>query len=599
VRIANCSGFYGDRISAAREMVTGGEIDVLTGDYLAELTMFILWKARSAGRPGYATTFLRQMEEVLGTCLERGIKVVTNAGGLDPRGLAHDLRALGERIGLSPNIAYITGDDLMSRLPELRAGGVDFTNLDTGELLSDVDEQPVTANAYLGGRGVGFALSQGADVVVCGRVADASLVVGPCMWRFGWRDDEYDKLAGAIAAGHVIECGAQATGGNYAFFDELENTGLPGFPIAEMSSDGSAVITKHLGTGGEVSVGTVTAQLVYEVGDNDYLNPDVTLQLDSIGLTPAGQNRVRLSGARGLPPPSTLKVAMTCEGLYRQTMTFAVPGDDVELKADWARRGMIETLGGAEQFDDVDFRLVRLDRPDAATNELSVAKLVATFSARDPARLGRRIFDAAMGLALSTYPGIYFQDERQQRPTQGGVNWPCLVPARFVSEQVVLDDGTVTEFPFGAARETASPPTKTNHAPPVSGAGLDGPTVQVSLGTVFGARSGDKGANANVGIWGRSDAAYEWLERELTVAAFRGIFPEAEDLLITRTELPNLKAVNFVIHGLLGRGAAAVSRFDPQAKGLAEFIRSRTVELPASLVADRHPRAATLAEVTT
>lgn len=581
MRIANCSGFYGDRISAAREMVTGGDIDVLTGDYLAELTMFILWKARAAGRPGYAVTFLRQMEEVLGTCLDRGIKVVTNAGGLEPQRLAQDLTTLGQRLGLAPNVAYVTGDDLMPRLDELRASGVDFRNVDTGALL---EEQPVTANAYLGGRAIAHALALGADVVVCPRVTDSSLVVGPSIWKFGWRDDEYDKLAGAVAAGHVIECGAQATGGNYAFFTEVQSSGLPGFPIAEMSPDGSSVITKHPGTGGLVSVGTVTAQLVYEIGERHYLNPDVTLELDSIHLTQDGPDRVRLSGTRGLPPPSTLKVAMTCQGLHRQSLTFALPGEDVDRKAEWARRGMLETLGGAEQFDDVEFRVVRLDNPDATVNELSVAKLIATFSARNPDVLGRRIFDAAMGLALSTYPGIYFQDERQQRPSQGGVNWPCLVPAALVTEKVVLADGTEKDFSRCATAEFAPLPVETPDAEMVSSSDLIGPSTRVSLGTVFGARSGDKGANANVGIWGRSDAAYQWLEHKLTVAALRTIFPEADGMRITRTTLPNLKAVNFVIHGLLGDGAASASRFDPQAKGLAEFIRSRMVDLPAALL---------------
>jgi len=583
LRIANCSGFYGDRISAAREMVTGGDIDVLTGDYLSELTMFLLWKARSAGRPGYAVTFLRQMEEVLGTCLDRGIKVVTNAGGLDPARLADDLRAVAQRLGLSPNIAYVNGDDLMGRLPALQADGVDFRNLDTGKLLSEADVPPVTANAYLGGRGVAYALSQGADIVICPRITDASLVVGPCMWRFGWGDDEYDKLAGAVAAGHVIECGAQATGGNYAFFDEIEYPGIPGFPIAEMAPDGSAVITKHARTGGLVSVGTVTAQLVYEIGDNHYLNPDVTLELDSIQLTQEGPDRVRLSGTRGLPPPPTLKVAVTCEGLHRQSMTFAIPGEDVELKAQWACRGMLETLGGADQFDDVDFRLVRHDQPGAVVNELSVAKLVATFSARDPSVLGRRIFDAATGLALSSYPGIYFQDERQQRPTQSGVNWPCVVPAHLVTERVILDDGTEHEIPDRIPVETG----RATHPAPRHGdvnGRLNGPTTRVSLGTVFGGRSGDKGANANVGLWARSAEAYRWLEHDFTVAAFREIFPEGDGLAITRTTLPNLNAVNFVIHGLLGEGAASGSRFDPQAKGLAEFIRSRSVELPVALL---------------
>lgn len=586
LRIANCSGFYGDRFSAARDMVLGGDIDVLTGDYLAELTMFILSKARSNGRPGYAVTFLRQMEEVLGTCLDRGIKIVVNAGGLDPAGLARDLGSLGQRLGLAPKIAHITGDDLMPVLSELESTGADLRNLDTGEFLSDVEERPVTANAYLGARGIAQALSAGPDIVVCPRVTDASLVVGPCMWRFGWAIDDYDKLAGAVAAGHVIECGAQATGGNYAFFEEIPNAGLPGFPIAEMEPDGSSVITKHEGTGGLVSTGTVTAQLVYEIGDRHYLNPDVTLELDTVQLAQQAPDRVRISGAHGTAPPSTTKVVITCEGPYQQSVTFGIAGEETEAKAAMAREGLLEALGGREQFDDVDFRLVRQDHPDATVNELSVATFIATFTAKDKNLLGRRIFDAATGLALSSYPGIYFPGQRQQKPTQVGINWPCLVSQSELSEVVVFDDGTEQRLPPRPESATAPVPADTTTATPPSNP-HGGQTTEVSLGTLFGARSGDKGANANVGIWARDDDAFAWLDQELTVEAFRNILPETNGLDITRTRLPNLRAVNFVVHGLLGKGAAAGSRFDPQAKSLSEFVRSRTVAVPAALV--EHP----------
>ncbi|MER5437689.1 acyclic terpene utilization AtuA family protein [Streptomyces sp. NPDC002790] len=586
LRIANCSGFYGDRFSAAREMVEGGDIDVLTGDYLAELTMFILSKARAAGRPGYATTFLRQMEEVLGTCLERGIRVVTNAGGLEPAALAHELDALGRRLGLPLKTAHLTGDDLMPHLPQLRAEGADFRNLDTGRLLADADADPFTANAYLGGRGIAQALGAGADIVVCPRVTDASLVVGPAMWRFGWAEDDYDKLAGAVAAGHVIECGAQATGGNYAFFEETDTSALPGFPLAEIHADGSSVITKHAGTGGAVTVGTVTAQLLYEVGGTDYLNSDVTLKLDTVQLSQEAPDRVRLWGTRGAPPPETLKVAMTLPGPYRQSVVLAVPGETIEAKAARAERDLATALGGFEQFDSVDMRLVRSDQAAAETGELGTAQLVLSFASAEKEKLGRRIFDAATGLALSSFPGIHFPGERQQRPTQTGVNWPCLVPASAVAEFVHLDGDDLPVPPRKLhAKAAPSPSTDENGLPtPKPTTPQDTSTRRVSLGTLFGARSGDKGAHANVGIWARSDQAYGWLVGSLTVEAFRALLPEAADARITRSVFPHLRGVNFVVEGLLGAGAAAAARFDPQAKGLAEFIRSREVELPVDLL---------------
>ncbi len=250
IRIANCSGFYGDRLAAPVELLDGPDpIDVLTGDYLAELTMLILWKARQRHpSAGYATTFLRQMETSLGTCLERGVKVVVNAGGLDPAGLAGALRELGDRLGVSPNVAHVEGDDLLGRIAELTAAGEPLTHLDTGQTLAAAAITPVTANAYLGGWGICAALGEGADIVVTGRVTDAALVVGPAAWWHGWQVDEWDRLAGAVVAGHVIECGPQCTGGNYSFDDELPDTRAPGFPIAEVAADGSSVITKQPGT---------------------------------------------------------------------------------------------------------------------------------------------------------------------------------------------------------------------------------------------------------------------------------------------------------------------------------------------------------------
>jgi len=252
--VANCSGFYGDRLSAAAEMVRGGPIDVLTGDYLAELTMAMLFQ-KKLKRPetGYVNTFLKQMDEVMGECLQRGIKIVTNAGGLNPQGMAEALQETASKLGLNPKIAWIDGDDLMPRMDELGQAGETFNHLDKGTPLSEAGVSPVTANAYLGCFGIKEALDRGADIVVCPRVTDAAVVMGPAAWKFNWQRDDYDALAGALAAGHIIECGAQASGGNYAFFEEVPDFNNVGFPIAEMHADGSCVITKHPGTGGLVS----------------------------------------------------------------------------------------------------------------------------------------------------------------------------------------------------------------------------------------------------------------------------------------------------------------------------------------------------------
>ena len=337
--IANCSGFYGDRRSAAAQMVRGGPIDVLTGDYLAELTMAILLKKKKKDPDGgFAATFLIQMEEIMGECLDRKIRVVTNAGGLNPPAMATALEKTAERLGLHPKVAYIEGDDLLPRLSDLQGQGESFTHLDKGIGLTDSGATPITANAYMGGWGIAAALAKGADIVVTGRVADAALVAGPAAWHFGWKHDDWDRLAGAYAAGHVIECGTQATGGNYSFFEEVPSFRDLGFPIAEVYEDGSCVITKHPGTGGLVSVGTVTAQLLYEISTPGYLTPDVTARFDTLELLQEDTDRVRVRNTKGEPPPATTKVCINTLGLHRNTVSITLTGLDIEKKGESCRK---------------------------------------------------------------------------------------------------------------------------------------------------------------------------------------------------------------------------------------------------------------------
>ena len=624
VCIANCSGFYGDRIAAAREMLAG-PIDVLTGDYLAELTMLILWKARQGDpRLGYARTFLRQMEDVLGTCLDRGVKIVANAGGLNPAGLAAELRELAGRLCLDARIAHITGDDLVGQLPGLAERGVDLANLDTGLPLAKAGLPVVTANAYLGGWGIAAALAAGADVVVCPRVTDASLASGPAAWWHGWRRDDWDALAGAVLAGHVIECGPQATGGNYSFLDEIADRRHPGFPIAEIAADGSSVITKHDGTGGLVSVGTVTAQLLYEIAEPAYLGPDVITHFDTVRIEQAGPDRVALAGTSGSPPPGSLKVALNMLGGYRNTMTLVITGLDIEQKAEHARQLLFTRLGGTDAFDETDVRLLRFDRPDAPTNEQATAHLRVTVKSQDERAVGRAFSDAALELALGGYAGFYATTP----PTGGsafGVYWPALVPAAEVTQTVHLPDGTSQAIAHTADMISATPAdatpagaTPAGATPPGAGPAASGPPVAspagasvvdvplptsggrqsaidhaaapgerrvtVPLGRLCGARSGDKGGNANVGFWARDDRTYAWLRAELTVDRLRELLTEAAGLEIRRFELPNLRALNFVIIGLIAPGVAATTRPDAQAKGLGEYLRSRYVLVPAELV---------------
>ncbi|HVS13254.1 MAG TPA: acyclic terpene utilization AtuA family protein [Thermoanaerobaculia bacterium] len=585
LRVANCSGFYGDRLAAAREMVEDGPIDVLTGDYLAELTLMILLKDKLEDPSlGYARTFLRQLQEVARTCLERGIRIVVNAGGLNPAGLADAARRLYESQGLDAAIAFLDGDDLLSRLDDLMSQGEALAHLDRGTPLRELDQQVLSANAYLGGAGIAEALRRGADLVVCPRVTDAALAVGPAMWRFGWARDDWDRLAAAVVAGHVIECGAQCTGGNYSFFEEVPSLEHPGFPIAELYEDGSFVITKHPGTDGLVSVGTVTAQLLYEIAGPRYANPDVVARFDTIRLEQQGPDRVRVWGVRGEPAPEATKVCINYLGGYKNGVTFLLPGLDAEGKARVAEESFWTACGGRERFAETYSRLLHGARStsDSDGDAISLLRLAA----RDPdeRKVGRPFWNAAIETALGSYPG--FQLASSSRTASAiTVYWPALVASRWIAERVHVAGETVDVPPAPGGAEVSDIPAPEVPAPEVPpGEVPAGPTRLAPLGAIAGARSGDKGGHANVGFWTRTPEAWLWLERFLTPDQLRDLYPEAADLEIERFELPNLLALNFVIHGLLGEGVSASLRLDPQAKMLGEELRAARVPIPASLL---------------
>ena len=590
LRIANCSGFYGDRLDAAREMVEGGPIDVLTGDYLAELTMAILWRLRRRDPAGgYVRTFLAQMEEVLGTCLDRGIKVVSNAGGLNPAGMAERLEEMTERLGLKARIAWVNGDDLTERVGELQQFN-GLRHFDTGRPLPS-GITPLTAHAYLGGRGIAEALSWGADVVVTGRVTDAAVVIGPGMWAFDWATEDYDQLAGALVAGHIIECGAQCTGGNYAFFEQVPGSERVGFPIAELSPDGSAVITKHPGTGGLVSVGTVTAQLLYEVGGPRYHNPDVTARLDSIRLSQEGPDRVAVTGVRGEPPPPTLKVGLNYLGGYRNSVTMVITGLDAQHKAESVTAALWKSLGGAGQFAEAAVSFNDTGQADPATNEAAMSHLRITVKDPDPAKVGKRFSRAAVELALAHYPG-FFMTAPPQDSSPYAVYWPTSVKASQVVQQVRMGDREkqipssppterLTDNDGGGCADKARSPSAEEFE---LASGEHGDTATVPLGRIAGARSGDKGGDANVGVWVESEEAFGWLAGFLSESRFRELVPETAGLEIERHVLSNLRAVNFVVRGLLGEGVSSSTRTDPQAKSLGEYLRAKLVPIPISLL---------------
>ncbi|WP_033223697.1 acyclic terpene utilization AtuA family protein [Streptomyces virginiae] len=577
--IGNASGFYGDRSDALREMLTGGPLDVLTGDYLAELTMLILGRDRLKNPDlGYAKTFLRQLEEGLGLAHERGVRIVANAGGLNPAGLADAVRTLAAKVGVPVRVAHVEGDDLTARV-----------------------DGALTANAYLGGAGITACLRAGADVVVTGRVTDAALVSGPAAWWFDWAPDDHDRLAGAVTAGHVLECGTQATGGNYSFFAR-HDIRRPGFPLAEISEDGSAVITKHPGTGGAVTTGTVTAQLLYETQGVRYLGPDVTTRLDTVRLTDEGADRVRVTGVRGEAPPASLKVGVTRIGGWRNEIVFVLTGLDIEAKARLVRTQLTEVLEGVA---DTTWTLARTDHEDADTQETASALLRLVVRDPSPDRVGRTLTSTAIELALGSYPG--FHVTAPPGPAQPyGVFTSILIPSDEVPHTAVLPDGTRVRVPPAEPPASPAPPAEPAAlpAPPafeargsgggapegVGGAAPAGSgaepreTVRAPLGAVAGARSGDKGGDANVGVWVETDPAWQWLLHTLTVDAFQALLPETARYTVDRHVLPHLRALNFTVTGILGDGVASGHRFDPQAKALGEWLRARHLDIPVALL---------------
>ncbi|GAA1940923.1 acyclic terpene utilization AtuA family protein [Nocardioides marmoribigeumensis] len=596
LRVGNCSGFYGDRLTAMREMLEGGPLDVLTGDYLAELTMLILGRDQLKDPSlGYARTFLKQAADCLALAKEKDVRIVSNAGGLNPAGLAEALRKVAADQGLDVTVAHVDGDGLMGR----------------DDL--DLPEGALTANAYLGAFGIAAALSAGADVVVTGRVTDASVVVGPAIWHFGWGREDLDQLAGAVVAGHVIECGAQATGGNFSGFRELVASGrghLPlGFPLAEIDADGSCVITKHPGTGGIVTTDTVTAQLVYEIQSARYLGPDVTVRLDTVALSDDGEDRVRISGVRGEAPPDTLKVCVNQLGGFRNQMELVLTGLEIEDKAAWVRAQVEAAL--RVRPAEMDWSLARTDHPDASTEEAASARLRCVV--RDPSGdvVGKGFTGPLIELALASYPG--FTATTPPTPaTPYAVYRAAYVPQSAVTHTVHLPSGSVVtveppvvtsggddaaaagNHPLRSFVAPGGPVPSTPSAAAPSPPGADaadsaGSTTRAPLGSFVHARSGDKGGDANLGLWvsasdPKAQARAEWLLATVTPEWVRGLLPEAADLEVDVVPLPNLHGVNVVLHGLLGLGVAASSRFDPQAKGLGEWARSRHVDIPEELV---------------
>ena len=584
IKIANCSGFYGDKLSAAKDLVDGGPIDVLTGDYLAELTMAILFgqKMQRGEDKGYVGTFLKQINQIAKSCKEKNIKIVSNAGGLNPKSMAIEIEKILKEQSIDMKVAYIDGDDLMPTISNLKKSGEEFKNIDKGKKLDESGYSPLTANAYLGAWGIKEALDKGADIVVCPRVTDAAVVIGPAAWKFNWKRDNYDALAGALAAGHIIECGCQATGGNYAFFKEVESFDNVGYPIAEIYEDGSFYVTKHPDTGGLVSTGTVTAQLLYEINSPAYVNPDVIAHFDTLKIEEVEKDKVYVSGCRGSSPPDKHKVCINLAGGFRNGMEIILTGLDIEDKAKVFTDALFNSVGGRKQFDEVSIQLHRTDKENPNSNEEAMASLLVSVKSKDQNLVGRLFSAKIIELALANIPGFF---------AQGGVKssgpviiyWPALVDSKYIKEKVHIDGEEIEVIPTSQLELEEiyyqKEPIKIKKIKKED-------EKEIYFGEIYGTRSGDKGGCANLGVWAKNANSFAFLYDFLTVKKLKELLPDLNQYKIERFELANINSLNFYIHDILQDGVSSNDKKDGQAKSLGEYLRAKKVKVPQSIIGD-------------
>ncbi len=589
LRIANASGYWGDDLTALRRQIEGGPIDVVTMDFLAEITMSILQKQLQRNpEAGYALDFVAQISDVMKLALENNVVIISNAGGVAPMACAEAILAAGQEQSLDPRVGVVAGDDLLSRLPTWHADGVDMSNMDDGRSFDEVIAHVTSANAYFGAGGVVKALEAGAQFIVTGRVTDTGITLAPMIQHFGWATDDWDRLASGIIAGHILECGAQSTGGNFTDWKDVPSFHNVGYPIVEMSEDGSFVVTKHPNTGGLVTVATIREQLVYEMGDpSAYLTPDVVVDFGSIQLEDAGSDRVRVSGVRGAAPTNLLKVSMSYNDGYKASGGVIVCGPDARSKAD--KFG--EILWG--RLPEFEHNLTEAVGANATWGPLSPkqdsAEVMARFGVRDHDRTKVREFAKMVpALVLSGPPGVGVIGGR---PAVQDVvaYWPCLIPRDLCAAQVAVlgggervDAEVLFEGPTGPGRVG----DETNTARTAEeGDVTTGQTVTVKLADLAHGRSGDKGDTCNIGVIARHPALYPWLVENLTAErvkeAFEGICFGAVD----RFEVPNLDALNFLLHQSLGGGGTLSLHIDAQGKTYSHALLSIEVDVDSGLAA--------------
>jgi Acyclic terpene utilisation family protein AtuA len=587
--IANCGGFWGDDPTAARRQVEGGPVDYLVMDYLAEVTMAILQKQRQRKpEAGYATDFVAQLRDTLPTCVERGIKVISNAGGVNPLACKAAVEKLADELGIGDRVrvGVVLGDDIFDRLDDLIASGETLSNMDTGRPLADERANVLSANAYLGAAPVVKALELGANVVITGRVTDTGVTLAPMIYEFGWAADDWNRLAAGIVAGHIIECGTQCTGGNFTDWHKVKSYSNLGFPLVEVLPDGTFTVTKHPGTGGLVTVHTVSEQLLYEMGTPQYLAPDCIARFDSIRLTQDGPDRVRVSGIVGEPPPEKLKVSISFAHGYRAFGRLIVSGPDALAKAEKVAQIFWESAGGPELYEDASTQFLAWNATHPSLTDSEPSEIVVQVAVRDSdeKKINSRFGVQVVPRVLGSVPGItYFADMGRPRASDIVGYWPALITRTAVPMRVMVGDDEV-EVPY--LDLTAAAPAGEPFSPeaPPRPPGGNGQTVRVPLSRLCLARSGDKGDTCNVGLLARSEAIYGWMVDTVTPAFVKERFAGICKGGVDRHEVPNLLACNFLLHESLGGGGTMSLLLDAQGKTYAQYLLATEVEVEAGLL---------------
>ena len=587
VRIGNASGYWGDDLEALHQQLTG-PLDYVTLDFLAEITMSILRKQRSRrAQLGYATDFLDQMRTCLPLVSETGTRIITNAGGINPGGCAEELAKIANGLRIQVRIGVVEGDDLTDRLEALLQKGIPLRNMETDQELKTIRKQIQGANAYLGAAPVIKALEQGAQIIITGRVSDPGITVAPLAFEFDWSLQDWDRLAAAVAAGHILECGAQASGGNITDWQDVPSFLNMGYPIVEFLADGSFLVTKHEKSGGLVNRQSVTSQLVYEIGDPaSYITPDVIADFSTIVLEEQGKNRVKVSGVKGRPRTDQLKVSLSYRAGYKAHSTLIVSGPNAvekcRLVADllWKRLGL--------EFEETSTELVGHSacHPHLPPPQ-DPPEILLRLGVRDSHREKVEAFTKkSTSLVLNSVPGV----STGTRPRVQGVlaYWPCLIPASEVTASVTLLESQQTfQIPWEPAQHKAfsssvRPPERQKDPP----APAPGRSVRVPLMQLCYARSGDKGDTCNIGLVARSQEIYPWMYQQLTARRVKDYFAGICQGEVQRFEIPNLLALNFLLHESLGGGGTVSLRIDPQGKTLAEALLMMEVEVEDHLIPD-------------